>query len=408
MSAGADICAISGTPPGDGCVGEVILRDVFSFFKPGTFALYTADALGYRSERCPDLPSFPHRNQVPRIGPCRRRWPGKLGAMQSYIHTRRALDPYAGTLAQEALDLAHSSGARKLWVVLNTPLLIALAGELCHLSDLPLYALVWDPPAYLCRQGCYDRWSIRHMLQHFGSALRRSRKVGVVSQGMRSAYEGAYGVPCVITRHGVSAGEAQPLHEVSVPPAPVRIGFAGGLYAFDAWYAFLAALDSTGWELAGRPVSLRILSSDMHIRARARAHVEILGWRPNDETCRLLSECDLLYLPQPFTDGLVDLASLSFPTKLSTYLATGRPVFAHAPSYASLGVFFGTETRPPGVCCTSLDPAVLRGALTALLCDKLAYAGAGAGAAELARTEFSRATSRSRFAESLDAVELLA
>jgi hypothetical protein len=58
------------------------------------------------------------------------------------------------------------------------------------------------------------------------------------------------------------------------------------------------------------------------------------GWLPRREMLRQLSATDFCYLPYWFTQEKRRHAELSFPTKLTTYLAAGRPVLYHGPQYA--------------------------------------------------------------------------
>ena len=58
-------------------------------------------------------------------------------------------------------------------------------------------------------------------------------------------------------------------------------------------------------------------------------------------TVRLMSECDVLYMPQPFNRARSRrFAELSFPNKMCTYVPTRRPIALHAPIGASLWQFF--------------------------------------------------------------------
>ena len=58
------------------------------------------------------------------------------------------------------------------------------------------------------------------------------------------------------------------------------------------------------------------------------------GWLPLREMLRKLSATHFCYLPYWFTLEKRRHAELSFPTKLTTYLAAGRPVLYHGPAYA--------------------------------------------------------------------------
>ena len=78
----------------------------------------------------------------------------------------------------------------------------------------------------------------------------------------------------------------------------------------------------------------------------------------------LLAQCDILYCPYWFSAEFQEEARLSFPSKLTTYLAAGRPVLFHGPAYSSPAVFL--ERERAGICCTSSEPSAVVGALTTI------------------------------------------
>jgi hypothetical protein len=112
-------------------------------------------------------------------------------------------------------------------------------------------------------------------------------------------------------------------------------------------------------------------------------------------TVRSLSECDVNYMPQPFEPDWSPFSRLSFPTKLTTYLAAGAPLLVHAPGAASLPAF--VIRYPFGVWCGSLDTSELKHALLKLLEPKLAQEYSRAGRDAL-KAQFSREVFRTQFA----------
>jgi glycosyltransferase involved in cell wall biosynthesis len=99
--------------------------------------------------------------------------------------------------------------------------------------------------------------------------------------------------------------------------------------------------------------------------------VEFLGWHSQEETIQLLSEADVLYCPYWFDSAFEEESRLSFPSKLTTYLAAGRPVLFHGPAYASPAVFL--KERGAGECCFSLDTDSIIASLTKLANDEAFY-----------------------------------
>ena len=169
---------------------------------------------------------------------------------------------------------------------------------------------------------------------------------------MSRAYEPFCSSEPIIIRHGLS-GKVQPNMSVS-DPSEFKIGFSGGMYATRAWKSFQQALDLIEWKINCRNVVLVIASSNVQLDAKVPANVRFYGWRSLQETAALMRDCDMLYLPQAFSVDKRTLTELSFPTKLSTYSNTGRPVFLHTPRNGSLAVF-GQE-NDFGLMCHSTHP----------------------------------------------------
>ena len=208
----------------------------------------------------------------------------------------------------------------------------------------------------------WDRWSRIWLDHQFSRALRKSRRVAVVSENMVDEYAKRYGVSCTVLRHAVPFSPA-PLPATG---GPLLIGFAGTLYDSAQLDVLCEALNRCDWMIDGRPVVLRMIGNYYRFRGlTGPGHVELMGWRNTAETHRLLGECDVLYLPISFADGWSDFSRLSFPTKLSAYVATGRPTLVHAPQYASSARFCAVNGC--GVVCASMDAGELQTRLIEML-----------------------------------------
>ena len=86
-----------------------------------------------------------------------------------------------------------------------------------------------------------------------------------------------------------------------------------------------------------------------------------MGWLHQDELLSELAQTDLLYCPYWFSEQFRLPSTLSFPSKLSTYLKTGVPTLVHAPDYASPRKF--VEQNDVGYICGTLDPNTIRDVL---------------------------------------------
>jgi hypothetical protein len=93
--------------------------------------------------------------------------------------------------------------------------------------------------------------------------------------------------------------------------------------------------NDVAWNLAGKNVRIRFLGREYELNGSQLApnRIEKLGYLPQDKTIRHLSECGILYCPYFFDEKRKEISKTSFPSKLSTYLAAGKPIFYHGPGY---------------------------------------------------------------------------
>lgn len=275
------------------------------------------------------------------------------------------------SLAQSAISFGKDFGAEALWCVLEGQTLIRLAVPVAKGLGVPLYTQVWDPPGWWFREHRIGPFTARRFMRHYHKALRSSTAVAAASWAMAEQYSKDYGIRAVPVVPGLDAGLARPpATEVHVGPELV-IGVAGQLYASEEWTALVSALDSVQWKIADRDVRIRLLGRDFKMSANKGARVEFLGWRSQVETIELLSEADILYCPYWFDPVFETEARLCFPSKLITYLAAGRPVLFHGPSYASPARFL--KEHNAALFCHSLVPSEVAAALQLLVLDKDLY-----------------------------------
>jgi len=319
------------TPPGARNVGEIVLRDLCALLPAGSISVFSAGPYA------PDSNQYPH---VMYSGFEERAWrplAGRAGGLLNWLRTNVVFSRQVKKLAAAAVEYGQQQDVEQVWIVLNSLSLIGAAKEIADGLDVPLRTLVWDPPEYLAIRKGWDRFSCGWLLQRFGQALRHSEKVMVVSQAMMDAYQKRYQTPCVIVRHAVNVEGELDLPSLGGERDPLRIGFFGTLYDPSQMNHLLRALHELKWSVRERPVTLRVLCDKLNIRGiDFPCKVEFLGRRDTDEEAlHLLRDCHLNYLPVPFLEAWEQFARQSFPTKLSAYLAAGRPVLVHGPEYAS-------------------------------------------------------------------------
>jgi hypothetical protein len=343
---------ISGTIPAEPGVGGVILQDLLNELPDGMLQCVPAV-----TQQVKDLGWLERPEQL--AGHVLRRYEtgwrpvsGIVGETIGWASRKAKFEPYCRQLITQICKTEAAQACDKVWAILDCPTIIQIAVSTAERLKKPLVVLVWDSPELLVKQFNMDRWSASAMLAQFRTTLGRAERIGVICEQMQQTYERLIGPGrCVVMRHGIRrdlwADPRQHNNDRLV------IGFAGSITAQQPFRQLVATLDANRWLINHRPVTLRMIGSRYILDSRQPQHIEYFGWRSLEATVRLLAESHVLYLPQPFEPHLRPLAELSFPTKLTTYLAAGQRVLLHAPDYASVNSFMAEY--PIGLTCSSLE-----------------------------------------------------
>jgi glycosyltransferase involved in cell wall biosynthesis len=242
-----------------------------------------------------------------------------------------------------------------LWCVLEGQTVIRLARPVAKLLNIPLFVEIWDPPPWWLKEHGVDAISQKRIIKEYEKALKASKGCYAASFAMARQYEEDYGIRTSLFLPSLDESYALPPAKTMHDDKSLIIGMAGVLYMLEEWEKLLSALDSVDWKIGGRDVKVRLLTREVNLRGFGKRDIEFLGFRPQEETIRLLSETDIQYCPYWFSPKYETEARLSFPSKLTTYFASGRPVFFHGPAYASPAKFI--EEHETGILCHSLDPS---------------------------------------------------
>jgi len=280
---------------------------------------------------------------------------GTVGNVISHTAFRLMCGRLARSAARTIAQHVPRRELRLIWAVLDSPATILMARQISNRLKLPMISFVMDASEQVSQMYYHDSLTTRFLRRESDAILRSSLACGVAGETMKERYESLYGIPCEILRQGAVNAEDELRSPAVKDPARLLIGFAGTITAPDALAAFRKALDTVGWRLNGRSVVLRLVGSRCEMRASVPQHVEYFGWRSRTETAALLAECDLLYLPQPFSELHRPFAELSFPNKLMSYLPSCQPIFFHVPRHASLVSFL--KSYAVGTACLTLDSA---------------------------------------------------
>ena len=389
------ILLLTGTAPKPDGVGGIILHDLAKFLPPGTLSVaYVLDAAGStRDETTPD--GDPMRVlPVPFQRRPKSRW-GRPGRALDWMAMRKANRRHVSAAVRACVEYARAQGVDEVWAVLDTPAATAMAAPVAKALGLPLRATVWDDVEHNVRHFGLDRFTAARFRKDFGDAIRSSERVAVIGETMQAEYERLHGKRGVILRHGAEQAFTPDVQRQQ--REELRIGFAGSVSARSAFECLLKALDRLGWLIDGREVTLVLMGQRFDLWSNVPRRIECLGYRSVDDTIRILSACDVNFLPQPFEPDWRAFAELSFPSKLTTYLAAHVPILLHAPQHASLPAFFARY--PFGGYCDTLDVDQLASMLSKLCSDEGLRASACDAARRALDDEFSVARFRSSFAD---------
>ncbi len=337
--------------PGNRHVGETYIQRVVTCLEPQVACIGVLN----RSERCPKVVE-PNNCYV-----CSRRYENAPSACTRRVFSflvsifqRLLLRVHAHRQIERIIESGFCSGADCLLAFLDSPTTILMARPLAERMNVPLRTLVWDAPDWIVKRDRMLAPVARMVLREFDRCMHSSAACGVMCEQAAAEYSERYNVKTTIVRHGVPD---EWFGGLRTPPTSeedeYRIGFCGSITAPDTFNAFLEALDQMEWVLAGRPVRLVVVGGHFKFAAGNARCIEWLGNLPGEEdVIQRLASCHMLYLPQPFDPSRRRVATISFPAKMSTYLATGRPVFSHGPPESSVARFLA-ET-PAGWHCASL------------------------------------------------------
>lgn len=294
---------------------------------------------------------------------------GVFGEAAAAAGVRGLLQPHAGKLVAQAAGWGRTVEIERLIAILDGPSVMLMAAPLADRLGVPLHTLVWDVPDHVLPSFGHTRWSARPLQAGFNAALRRSRSVAVMSRSMQRRFEADYGVRTAILRQPIESAWSSSAASMTPHAADdFVIGFAGSATARDEMELLCRTLDAMNWSIGGRRVRLRVYGLRFVCQAQTPRWIEYRGYVPETaDVVAGLSECDVLFLPQPFQDRGRAFAEYSFPTKFTTYLAAGRPTLILSPPYSALSEFCREQDLP--IVCGRLQEDSVRDHLQRLVGD---------------------------------------
>jgi hypothetical protein len=348
------ILLLTDMPPCKNFTAGLVLDQLCRFLTEGSIACFTVVNPVINARISSDLDWIPTSYYAKPRENAFRVLPRLLRNFSSFI-----LEGYNSLLktkpiASKAISFGRDFGADVVWCILEGQTMTRLARPVSRGLRVPLLTHIWDPPSWWLRDNMVNGLSASLVLKEFGKVMRSSAGCAAASWAMAKEYNKQYGTRTVPIIPSIDKKFALPPAKGIHSNNDLIIGIAGQIYASAEWDALIDSLASTDWKICGRDVTIRLVGRNINLRASGKIRFEFLGWRSQDETIQLLSEADVLYCPYWFDSAFEMEARLSFPSKLTTYLASGRPVFFHGPPYASPARFL--EEHGAGACCYSLEP----------------------------------------------------
>ena len=277
-------------------------------------------------------------------------------------------------ISSSVVAFGKTWGAEALWAILEGQTMIRLTLMVSRKLKLPLYPQVMDPPEWWFRDWKVNPVHTKLFLHKYRRVLKKATKIGAASWEMAKSYTKQFGIKAIPIVSPLDKSKAlSPLEnqQQDKDNTELLIGMAGQLYANMEWDALINALDTSGWNISGRAVKIKLLGHHNQEMYSHHPYVEVLGWRSQQEAISILSTLDVLYLPYWFDPLFSQEARFCFPSKLTSYLAAGVPVFVHSPLYASPAKF--VMENKAGLVCDSLKAEQIITGLEAMVNDKVAY-----------------------------------
>ena len=391
------ILLLTDVPPCTEFSGSLLTRQLCQFLPSGSLVCY-----------CPVNRCFSDVNPAPELDleflrdtkPREIVFGGKFKAL-TFLNELLSRLIHIPRLVSRIARFGREHEVDRVWCILQGQTMIRLATQVSERLGVPLYTQLWDHPLWWLKENKIDAVNRKQILREFENALRTSAGCGAASEVMAAEFQHDYGVRATPLLASLDASHL----DLPAPPArgqtePLVIGMAGQLYAWAEWSVLIEALSAADWRIGGRDVRIWYLGRDLRAAAEYPEFIEHLGYRDQAETITLLSKCDVLYCPYFFDPAYEIIARTSFPSKLTSYLAAGKPVLFHGPRDSSPAAFL--TKYDAGCNCSSLDPSELMMSLEEILFDEARTAALTANGKRAFRENLSTEHLKKQFCEFLD------
>jgi glycosyltransferase involved in cell wall biosynthesis len=220
----------------------------------------------------------------------------------------------------------------------------------------------------------FDHWSQQSQLgpgrrrfaERVEARLVRSAKTVIVpNEHLARELEESYAARVAIVRNGCLVGP-----DPGAPPAvrdEAAIVYTGAVYAanHDTFRNLLAAIELANVDARAHVYTAQ--SNEELAAAGIEGALAVHDHLPGADVPAVQRSADVLFLPLAFDSPFPALIRSSNPGKMGEYLASGRPILAHAPPDSFVAEYF--RKHECGVLIDRLDPHALADGLERIVGD---------------------------------------
>jgi glycosyltransferase involved in cell wall biosynthesis len=233
------------------------------------------------------------------------------------------------------------------------------------------------------------------------TAVKNAAAVITPNEFARDEYQRRYGIEPVIIRNPMlDQGQSAVVEGDSAAAGDVRIVYTGAVYhatgeALRNLVQAIARLDQPAMQLHIYSSQPKSVLNDFDLRGPLAYHNHVTpGEAENTQR-----DADILFLPLSFNSGIPEVIRTAAPVKMGEYLASGRPIIAHAPPDSFVSWYF--RKHDCGILVDQNEPDALAEAIERLLADDQLRGTISENARKRAQIDFSLALAQATFLDLL-------
>lgn len=242
----------------------------------------------------------------------------------------------AHNLAHKVTKIARSEGIKSIWVVMHGAI-VHVAAILASSKDFKIHVSVHDDPIALTLRSQKRFWLAPLIAKDFSYTLKNAQSIDVVGKNMAAYYKEKYKVSSTVVHRALeNIGETRPYNQKKYG---LSVGILGNNYSYEQLPLLCRAMILAA-SIIGTKCRLVLIGDGYGNRLKKefdqQLEIEVAGHLDEEAGIDVLQSCLVLYINYPFTKSFQVFRHTSFPTKLSSYIRTVRPILIHAPIDSSI------------------------------------------------------------------------